>query len=119
MKQNVAPMGFTLMRAVKADVNSVVVIYNVLSRHAEFLAPPKLTPDSEAICPATERLSRTTGQWDGSCPMQCFPQPVTTHSQRIRGKARFFFSKDDITSKNHNPAHTILLSNTLQKCVIS
>jgi len=66
-------MGFILLGAVKADVISIVIICNVLSRHAEFITLPKLTPDSEAICPATERLSRTTGQWDGSCLMQCFP----------------------------------------------
>lgn len=86
-------MGFTLMRAVKTD--SIVVIYNVLSRHAEFLAPPKLTPDSEAICPATERLSRTTGQWDGSCLMQCFLQPTLCQwLHTVRGSQErpdFFF----------------------------
>lgn len=83
------------MRAVKAYVNSIVVIYNVLRRHAEFLAPPKLTPDSEPICPATERLSCTTGQWDGSCLMQCFPQPTLfasnyTQSEGQR-KGQIFF----------------------------
>lgn len=83
--------------AVKTDVISIVVIYNVLSHHAEILSPPQLTPDSEAICPATERLSRTTGQWDGSCLTQCFQQPTlfprNTHSQRFRGKARFWFPR--------------------------
>lgn len=94
------------------DVISIVVIYNVLSHHAEILTPPKLTPDSEAICPATERLSRTTGQWDGSCLTQCFPQPTlfarNTHSQRFRGKARFWFPRmtlfPESQSSTHRPA---------------
>lgn len=103
-------MGFALLRAVKTDVISIVVIYNVLSHHAEILTPPKLTPDSEAICPVTERLSRTTGQWDGSCLTQCFPQPTlfarNTQSE-VQRKGQIFVYTDDIISRitiQHTPS---------------
>lgn len=114
LKQNGAPVGFALLRAVKT-VTSIVVIYNVLSHHAEFLAPPKLTPDSEAICPATERLSRTTGQWDGSCLTQCFPRPTlfASNLRTVRGSEERTVSKDDIISEIPISANTVLLSNTL------
>lgn len=106
LEQKGAPVGFALLRGVKTDVTSIVVIYNVLSHHAEFLAPPKLTPDGEAICPATERLSRTTGQWDGSCLTQCFPQPTLFASNyaqsEVQRTEQIFVSKDEIISKNHN-----------------